>query len=186
MQNTIHFVVLNTFVVLIVLVMVWPTPSRLRQQQEVMAGTGIWRCNACFFSWAPMKVPCSVNLKVNNATRKTRRFNRVDYRTLSIIHLWISIYRVRVSQMKQWTHDGFIYSFTLQTSKGRSFQLASCQTPAFRSAHARWPTLINVFFLGSKTRNKRGNIKRSALGECFLLTPRVETANEGRFSSQNE
>ena len=78
MQNTIHFVVLNTFVVLIVLVMVWPTPSRLRQQQEVMAGTGIWRCNACFFSWAPMKVPCSVNLKVNNATRKTRRFNRVD------------------------------------------------------------------------------------------------------------
>jgi hypothetical protein len=29
-------------------------------------------------------VPCSVNLKVNNATKKTQRFNRVEFRTLYV------------------------------------------------------------------------------------------------------
>ena len=40
-------------------------------------------------------------------------------------------------------------------------------------------------FLGSNVK-QRGNIKRSALGECSLRKghTRVETANEGRFSSQ--
>jgi hypothetical protein len=45
-----------------------------------------------------------------------------------------------------------------------------------------WPTLINVFWVQHET---RGNIKRSALGEYSLIgeDTRVETANEGRFSS---
>jgi hypothetical protein len=46
-----------------------------------------------------------------------------------------------------------------------------------------WPTLVNVY-LGSNVK-QRGNVKRSALGECSLRKDtRVETANEGRFSSQ--
>ena len=45
------------------------------------------------------------------------------------------------------------------------------------------PRLINVFWV--QTWNKKGgNIKRSALGELLVRHTRVETANEGRFSSQ--
>lgn len=46
-------------------------------------------------------------------------------------------------------------------------------------AHAK-----SMSFLGSNMK-QRGSIKRSALGECSLKRDtRVETANEGRFSSQ--
>jgi hypothetical protein len=162
MQNTIHFVVLNTFVVLIVLVMVWPTPSRLRQQQEVMAGTGIWRCNACFFSWAPMKVPCSVNLKVNNATRKTRRFNRVDYRTLSIIHLWISIYRVRVSQMKQWTHLHLLVHTSDIQRKVISTRIVS--NPRFPLSARKVAHANQRLFFGFKNAKQKGEYKAFCIG----------------------
>ena len=47
------------------------------------------------------------------------------------------------------------------------------------------PHLVNVFF-GFKREKKGGNIKRSALGELLSKgkDTRVETANEGRFSSR--
>ena len=47
-----------------------------------------------------------------------------------------------------------------------------------------WAAHTNQRLLGSNVK-KRGNIKRSALGECSQRKDtRVETANEGGFSSQ--
>ena len=48
-----------------------------------------------------------------------------------------------------------------------------------------WMAHTKQRLLGSNVK-QRGNVKRSALGECSLRKrhTRVETANEGRFSSQ--
>ena len=47
-----------------------------------------------------------------------------------------------------------------------------------------WVAHTSQRLLGSNVK-QRGNVKRSALGECSLRKDtRVETANEGRFSSQ--
>jgi hypothetical protein len=77
----------------------------------------------------------------------------------------------------------------IQTSKGRSFQLASCQTPAFRSALPHqmngWVAHTNPTSFGFK-RETKGEYKAFRIGGVLPKEKdtRVETANEGRFSSQ--
>jgi len=73
-----------------------------------------------------------------------------------------------VSNDIEWNEMDPSTHFTLQTSKGRSFQLASCQTPAFRSARPPnewngWPNSKSTSFW-VQTCEQRGNIKRSAFG----------------------
>jgi hypothetical protein len=59
-----------------------------------------------------------------------------------------------------------------QTSKGRSFQLASCQPPLSAQRTKSMVAHANQCFLGSTW--QRGNIKRSALGECSLIGRTLE------------
>jgi len=138
------------------------------------------------------KVPCSVNLKVINATKRLSAsigLNSGHY-ILNLLSRNQPTY-LNIKSVSQGATPNEMdpsNSFTLQTSKGRSFQLASCQTPAFRSAHLPNEWVVahakSTSFLGSNMK-QRGSIKRSALGECSLKKDtRVETANEGRFSSQ--
>jgi len=126
--------------------MVWPHHQGHISSKN-MAGTGIWRCkNACFFSWAlPTKVsvPCSVNLKVSNAIRKLSasiglncghwgffKLKLNQSHCLNATENVIHLEKCYHSQSKLNRND-FIYSFTEhdQTSKGRSFQLASRLPP---------------------------------------------------------
>ena len=68
-----------------------------------------------------------------------------------------------------------------QTSKGRSFQLASCRPPlsAQRNRNRR-PTLANVFWV----RHSKGEFEAFCIGGVLLKEDtRVETANEYGFSS---
>jgi hypothetical protein len=148
--------------------MVWPHHQGYISSKN-MAGTGIWRCKECLLHLVSTSklivVPCSVNLKVNNATKKTQRFNRVEFRTLYVDSIIIKrenlyssskanfyfillfICKSVSQQMKIKYGPTHLLPFTtwIQTSKGRSFQLALCQTPAFRSAH---PTTKRIFGMG--------------------------------------
>jgi hypothetical protein len=85
----------------------------------------------------------------------------------------------------KWPH--LLYSFTLTWSdiqrKVVSTRIVS--TSAFRSAHQVsewWPTLIYVFWV----QRDKGEYKAFCIGGVLSKTEdtRVETANEGKFSSQ--
>jgi hypothetical protein len=86
--------------------------------------------------------------------------------------------------------DRPIYSFTLEFRhpKEGHFNSHHVKPPlSAQRAHQmnEWVAHTkSTSFLGSDAKQRR-NIKRSALGECSLRRDtRVETANEGRFSSQ--
>lgn len=86
-----------------------------------------------------------------------------------------------------WNKSKSIYSFTSdQTSKGRSFQLASCQPllSAQRTKLKWWPTLINVFWVQHEEGEYITFLHRELLSKSEDTG--VETANEGRFSSHSE
>jgi hypothetical protein len=107
----------------------------------------------------------------------TWRFNRVEFsghckvfdflKFCSKSHSFIFTLPLKnciVSQNIIWLTPSTPFTLTWSDIQRKVISTRTVSTPAFRSAHQRWPT-ANQCLLGSTMR--RGNIKRSALGELL-------------------
>ena len=148
--------------------MVWPRHQGYLVAGN-MAGTGIWRCkNACFFSWAQLtKVKCLAPSTWKSVTPlELSASNRVEFRTLgknfqvnlasegrlrqlNFIHLKKICYIVS-KMLNEMTHTlQLLIHWHDQTSKGRSFQLASCLPPLSAQRTKSMVAHANQCLLGS-------------------------------------
>ena len=155
---------------------------------------------ACSFSWALVSKKCLAPSTWRSITPlKTKRFNRVELRTLPFIYksyptfknqsiLFICRLGQSIIAMK-WMMDPSTHSHFRHPKEGQ-FQLALCQTPAFRSAHPPnemngWPTLNPTSFgFKHETKGEYKSVPHWGSALYMERDTRVETANEGRFSSQ--
>ena len=90
----------------------------------------------------------------------------------------------------KWRWGGPIYSFTTSDIQRKVISTRIVSSPRFPLSAPQqineWAAHTNPTSFWVQTWKQRGNVKRSALGECSPLEKdtRVETANEGRLSSQ--
>jgi len=125
---------------------------------------------ACSFSWALVSKKCLAPSTWRSITPlKTKRFNRVELRTLPFIYKSYPTFKNQSHLVYLQTgsvnhcnemNDGPIHSFTLQTSKGRSISTRIVSNPRFPlSAPTKWNEWVahaksNVFWV--QTWNKGG------------------------------
>jgi hypothetical protein len=152
--------------------------------------------NACFFSWALSKCLAPSTWKSITPLKSLGAsigLNSGHYQSQSNFIQTYNIYYIYKSESAmKWSEDGGgpIYSFTTSDIQRKVISTRIVSSPRFPLSAPQqineWAAHTNPTSFWVQTWKQRGNVKRSALGECSPLEKdtRVETANEGRLSSQ--